>query len=342
MIVPQACATCDSALVRSEGRPPYDIDMDATTEALQDRVADGRMRVVAGDVPLAAMIDLFAADMKYTIVSFLECLDCTRLLQWGLAIRGAAIFKHVEPSVLDRMRWSEVPSRLAWIGAASFASLDAGGKVRERRAGIARHEEAMRDMQTDATAHVVEARSGMWALLQSGADLLLATKHSGSKHENSLLLRLDASEAAGYRRDGARFLDDLATRIHDHPASAGDAYDSRDLYRGRSGPRYRALAAEAMREWEVRQPRPGACEICTSSWVTHVGSPLTIGESETLMGEVRRCRACGAYWDVGAFSYPQVISRERALRGLPGLASLEVKLGIDFPDPPPLPPGVAR
>lgn len=108
------------------------------------------------------------------------------------------------------------------------------------------------------------------------------------------------------------------------------------------GPRYRAVTAEATHAWKVSQPRPGACEICTSSWVTYIGGPVTIGESESLMGEVRRCRSCGAYWDVGACSYPQVISRARALRALPGLASLEAELGIGFPEPPPLPPGAAR
>nr|WP_241249435.1 DUF6357 family protein [Agrococcus sp. KRD186] len=339
---PQSCATCDSALVRSDGKPPYDIDIDATTQALQDRVAAGRMRAIVGDVPLADMIDLFASDMKYTIVSFLECLDCTRLLEWGLAIRGAAIFKHVDPAVLDRMRWSEVPPRLAWAGAASFASMDADGKARERRAGIARHLELMRGMHEDAPAEVVEVQPGEWVLLHSGHDLLLATKRSGSEQENSLLLRLDATETAGFRRDGTGYLDQLASRIQHDPSASGGAFDSRDLYRGRGGPRYRALAAEATRAWRVTQPRLGACEICSSYWVTHVGGPVTIGESERLMGEVRRCRSCGAYWEVGAFSFPQVISREEAQQGLPDLARLEAQLGGDFPEPPPLPPGAVR
>ena len=61
---------------------------------------------------------------------------------------------------------------------------------------------------------------------------------------------------------------------------------------------------------------------------------MTIGECEEFMAEVRRCRHCGTYWEVGAFSYPQVISREHARRELPDLEVLEQGIGIDFPDPP--------
>lgn len=81
---------------------------------------------------------------------------------------------------------------------------------------------------------------------------------------------------------------------------------------------------------------PGACEICSGYWATYAqeARAVTIGESEEFMAEVRRCRHCGTYWEVGAFSYPQVISREHAMRELPDLDALEQRLGIDFPDPP--------
>jgi len=61
---------------------------------------------------------------------------------------------------------------------------------------------------------------------------------------------------------------------------------------------------------------------------------VTIGESDEFMAEVRRCRFCGTYWEVGAFSYPKVLTREEALRELPDLDELESALGVDFPDPP--------
>ena len=84
---------------------------------------------------------------------------------------------------------------------------------------------------------------------------------------------------------------------------------------------------------------PGSCEVCSGYWVTYApaAQPVAIGESIEYMAEVRRCRFCGAYWEVGAFSFPQVISREHALKELPGLEALEAAVGIDFPHPPDLP-----
>ncbi|MFP7835056.1 hypothetical protein [Marisediminicola sp. LYQ134] len=61
---------------------------------------------------------------------------------------------------------------------------------------------------------------------------------------------------------------------------------------------------------------------------------MTIGNSDEYMAEVRRCRYCGTYWEVGAFSYPQVISRAHAKLELPNLDELEQGLGVDFPTPP--------
>lgn len=80
---------------------------------------------------------------------------------------------------------------------------------------------------------------------------------------------------------------------------------------------------------------PGACEVCSGYWAAYAPEArgATIGESEEFMAEVRRCRSCGTYWEVGAFSYPQVISRDQARRELPELDALEQALGIDFPNP---------
>lgn len=80
---------------------------------------------------------------------------------------------------------------------------------------------------------------------------------------------------------------------------------------------------------------PGACEVCSGYWATYApeARAATIGESEEFMAEVRRCRSCSTYWEVGAFSYPRVISRDQARRELPDLDALEQALGIDFPSP---------
>lgn len=83
--------------------------------------------------------------------------------------------------------------------------------------------------------------------------------------------------------------------------------------------------------------RPGPCDVCSACWVTHLGLPETIGMSDEFLAEICRCSYCGAYWEVGAFSNPKVISREQARRELPGLDMLELLVRIDFPEPPQLP-----
>lgn len=99
--------------------------------------------------------------------------------------------------------------------------------------------------------------------------------------------------------------------------------------------RLRKLAVHAMR-FDMSGAYPGACEICSGYWLTYApdARAVSIGESKEFLAEVRRCRSCGAYWEVGAFSYPKVLTPEQALRELPDLESLEAGLGIDFPNPP--------
>lgn len=110
--VPMDCLTCDSAGVPGVGALPWDID--ATTANLIQRVGSGRMRELRRDVPLDDMISLLESDLKYTIVSFVECLDCGRVLFWGLCIRGDPTLRHADRSEVDRWQWSEVPPRQHW------------------------------------------------------------------------------------------------------------------------------------------------------------------------------------------------------------------------------------
>lgn len=106
------CATCDTAGVPSAGSLPWDID--ATTKALIQRVRAGRMRELRHDVPLDDMVALLESDQHYTISSFMECLDCGRVLAWQLCIRGNPILRHADVEEVDRWRWSPVPPRERW------------------------------------------------------------------------------------------------------------------------------------------------------------------------------------------------------------------------------------
>ncbi|MFC0197458.1 hypothetical protein ACFFIR_11345 [Microbacterium arthrosphaerae] len=109
-----ACQTCEPALVRTAGRPPHDIDIVRTIDALKLRVDSGSMRYVRGDVPLEDMLALARSDLKYTIVSYLECDECGRTWFWGLCIRGAPIYESVEADAPAGHSWSAVPARERW------------------------------------------------------------------------------------------------------------------------------------------------------------------------------------------------------------------------------------
>lgn len=106
------CETCDTIGVPGAGATGWDID--ATTEALIQRVRTKSMREVRHDVPLDDMIALLESERKYTICSFLECLDCGRVLFWGLCIRGNPILRHADRTEIDRWPWDAVPPREQW------------------------------------------------------------------------------------------------------------------------------------------------------------------------------------------------------------------------------------
>ncbi|NYF18223.1 hypothetical protein HDC37_003079 [Microbacterium sp. AK009] len=112
----EACETCDPVVVRNNGRPPHDVDVVRTTDALIRRVESGRMRYLGGDVPLEDMVALAKSDLKCTIVSYLTCGECRRTWFWGLCIRGAPIYKPVAPDAPALHPWSAVPPREQWAG----------------------------------------------------------------------------------------------------------------------------------------------------------------------------------------------------------------------------------
>lgn len=109
-----SCAVCDTALVRGDGRPPHDVDIERTSHALQERVQGGHMTFLRGDVALEDMLTLAASDAKYTIVAFLRCEECHRVRFWGLCIRGAPTYKIVDADAPARWPWEPVPPREIW------------------------------------------------------------------------------------------------------------------------------------------------------------------------------------------------------------------------------------
>ena len=72
------------------------------------------MRYLRGDVPLEDMLALAESDMKYTIVSYLECEECGQTRFWGLCIRGAQNYKVVDPKEPSTWPWDAVPPREQW------------------------------------------------------------------------------------------------------------------------------------------------------------------------------------------------------------------------------------
>lgn len=108
------CATCDTALVYNSGTPPHDVDIVKTSAALEERVVEGRMRIVRADVPLGDMLALAESDRKFTIVSFLTCESCGRTRFWGLSIRGAPTYRVVEAGAPATWPWEAVPPRHLW------------------------------------------------------------------------------------------------------------------------------------------------------------------------------------------------------------------------------------
>ena len=72
------------------------------------------MRYVRGDVPLEDMVALAESDLKYTIVSYLECEDCGSTRFWGLCIRGAPVYRVAQADAPATHPWSDVPARELW------------------------------------------------------------------------------------------------------------------------------------------------------------------------------------------------------------------------------------
>jgi hypothetical protein len=110
----EPCPVCDSVVVPYAEPHPHDIDPFPTNERLAELVRSGAMRYIRGDVPVEDMTDLLVADLKYTIVSFLECETCGGLRMWGLCVRGAPIYRVAEADEVDRWPWEDAPPRERW------------------------------------------------------------------------------------------------------------------------------------------------------------------------------------------------------------------------------------
>lgn len=99
------CDCCGGAVAYTDHEPPHNINMLVTTNALIERVRDGRMTRLKGDCPLEEMIDWFDAERKYTIVQFLRCESCGNLIFWGLCVRGAPVYKVSDEESLHNWPW---------------------------------------------------------------------------------------------------------------------------------------------------------------------------------------------------------------------------------------------
>ncbi|WP_378148150.1 hypothetical protein ACFJGV_07985 [Cnuibacter sp. UC19_7] len=108
------CEVCDFVAVRRPDHGERVVDIEATQRRLGERLDDGRMRVLRADVPLADMMPLAEADLKYTIVLFARCETCGTTWFHGLCIRGRPVHKPVEDGAEERWPWEEVPARELW------------------------------------------------------------------------------------------------------------------------------------------------------------------------------------------------------------------------------------
>ena len=107
------CPCCSTNVIYNNHESPHNIDIHATCEALIKRCNSGEMKVIRGDCPLEMMEDLLYTDTVYTIVQFILCNVCGRVIFWGLCIRGAPVYKEVEESEIERWQWEDI--RKYWL-----------------------------------------------------------------------------------------------------------------------------------------------------------------------------------------------------------------------------------
>ena len=99
------CDCCSNTVVYNKENPPHNIDIQATCDALIEQCASGKMTVVRGDCPLEKMVELLVSDTKYTIVQFIKCNNCGRIIFWGLCIRGAPIYRISDEREIENWIW---------------------------------------------------------------------------------------------------------------------------------------------------------------------------------------------------------------------------------------------
>lgn len=63
--------------------------------------------------------------------------------------------------------------------------------------------------------------------------------------------------------------------------------------------------------------REGACDVCTACCLHGIRDPRVTVVAEANWVVIRRCAACGAYWDMQPAAYPDVISLAEAKRRVP-------------------------
>ena len=109
--------------------------------------------------------------------------------------------------------------------------------------------------------HYVDHEPGSWFLVEQDGALFLDARFSYSGViDDSVLVRLDATELAGYRNGGHAYLTALAERIHNSgPFRPTSPFHDRDLYRREGGRALRDAVSAAIVDhtWRAEQRRSG-------------------------------------------------------------------------------------
>lgn len=226
------CPDCSGLLVRAADTGALDVA--ATTAALTEALAAGRLSEDAHWVRLADLGPLHASGLMEQVESQLTCQTCRRVICFTLYRAGAPTFLHRALDEARRRPLGVIPPVEQWGDADRIAT------------------------EADAM-HYIDHEPGAWFAVEEQGVLYLDARYSaGAAVDGSALIRLDEAELAAYRAGGHAALDELARRVNDSaPFRDTSAFYERDLYRGSEGRRYRDAVSAAVvnHTWIAEQRR---------------------------------------------------------------------------------------
>lgn len=226
------CPTCADLPVRGVDG----LHVPATVAALAAALASGRLREDAAWVPLADLPALGASGLMERAESQLTCQTCGRVTCLTLVRGDAPTLSYATASQARRRPRGQIPPVEQW-----------GDPSRVRQEG--------------AAMHYVDHEPGGWFLVEQDGALFLDARFSYSGViDDSVLVRLDATELAGYRNGGHAYLTALAERIHNSgPFRPTSPFHDRDLYRREGGRALRDAVSAAIvnHTWLAEQRTSG-------------------------------------------------------------------------------------